>query len=130
MSNLTSSEKVDLVKQLIKHKRDTDDFRKKFDELFGVQNGFPGSSEGHYQVFERIFHDYILLVANEIGETAEGIEWFVWDNDCGENVLHAWVGGREPENVGIRTAEDYVSFLVMQDAESSKSEDGAEILSK
>jgi len=130
MSKLTSLEKVALVKQLIKHKRDMDVFREKFDELFGVQNGFPGSSDGHYQVFSRIFNDYIKMVANEIGESQEGIEWFVWENDCGKKGLHAWAGDRKPNNVDIRTAEDYVAFLMMQDAENSKSEDGAEILSK
>lgn len=128
MSNLTSLEKVELVKQLIKHKRDTDDFRKKFDELFGVQNGFPGSSEGHYQVFERIFHDYILLVAKQIGETDEGIKWFVWENDCGEAETPCSVG--DSEAIKICTAEDYIAFLLMCASENSKSDDGAEILSK
>jgi hypothetical protein len=87
MTQLTRQEKIDLIKQLIKHKRDMDVFRKKFDELFGVQNGFPGSSDCHYQVFDRLFNDYITIVAKEIGDSKEGIDWFVWENDCGEEGL-------------------------------------------
>jgi len=109
MTQLTKQEKIDLVNQLIKHKRGIDVFQEKFDELFGVKNGFAGSSEGYYRVFDEIFNDYIHLVAKQIGENDEGIEWFVYDNDCGAKGHEAGKEGGELKP--IRTAEDYIDFV-------------------
>ena len=109
MSKLTSLEKIELINQLIKHKREIDIFHKKFDELFGVQNGFAGSSDGHYKVFDRLFNDYIGMVAKQIGECQQGIEWFVWDNDCGKNGME--VGEEGGEMKPIKTASDYIDFI-------------------
>ncbi len=108
MTELTKEEKLDLIKQLISHKRDIDVFHKKFDELFGVQNGFMGSSEGHGKVFDRIFCDYIRLVANRIEESVDGIEWFIYENDCGKRSLEAGFGDQMME---IKDAESYINFI-------------------
>lgn len=109
MTELTRQEKIDLVNQLIAHKRDIDNFHKKFDELFGVKNGFIGSSDGHYKVFDRLFSDYILMVARQIGETKDGIEWFICENDCGEKGMEAAPQGGKL--TPICDADDYVDLV-------------------
>lgn len=128
MSKLTSLEKVELINQLIKHKRDMDVFSEKFDELFGVRPGSEENGDCHYQVFDRLFNDYITIVAKEIGDSKEGIDWFVWENDCGEEGLSSALDG-DPM-FEVRTAEDYIGFLSMCEDENSKYEEGAKILSK
>lgn len=106
MTQLTRQEKIDLVDQLIEHKRKIDDFVDKFQKMFGT---FPGNGECSYEEFSMLFHDYILLVSKQIGETKDGIEWFVWENDCGAKGLEAGKVGGEMEP--IRTADDYVNFI-------------------
>lgn len=110
MKELTRQEKLDLINQLIQHKRDIDLFQEKFNELFGVSNGFAGSSDGSYKVFDRLFYDYISLVARQIGEGEDGIEWFVWENDCGRSGMEAGYAGQE---IKVETAEDYLSLIEM-----------------
>lgn len=110
MKQLTRQEKLDLINQLIEHKLDIDIFQEKFNELFGVANGFAGSSDGSYKVFDRLFHDYILLVARDIGETKDGMEWFVWENDCGRSGMEA---GYEGQEIKVETAEDYLNLVEM-----------------
>lgn len=128
MSKLTSLEKVELIKQLIKHKRDMDVFSEKFIDLFGGTPGCLGNGDCHYQVFDRLFNDYITMVAKEIGDSKEGINWFVWENDCGKEGLSFALDG--DSMFETRTAEDYIGFLSMCEDENRKSEEGAEILSK
>lgn len=111
MTALTREEKVEMINQLIKHKRAIDVFKDKFDELFGVKNGFPGSSDGHFEVFDEIFHEYILMVAKQIGETNEGIMWFVWENDCGKEGMEACFDGKM---IKVETAEDYLNLVEME----------------
>ena len=106
---MTNEEKLVLIKQLIEHKRNIDVFIEQFTELFGT---FPGNGYSLYQVFNKLFNDYIHLVAAEIGETKEGIEWFVWDNDCGEKALQAGLNG--DEMVVIDSAESYLELINKQ----------------
>ena len=108
MTELTREEKITLIEQLIKHKRDMDVFREKFDELFGVLPGFEGNGDCHYQVFDNLFNDFIKMVAKEIGDSDCGINWFVWENDCGKEGLEADVNG---EMKIIKTASDYIDFV-------------------
>lgn len=110
MNKLTREEKIDLINQLIKHKREIDIFHKKFDELFGVSPGFVGNGESTYKVFDNLFNDFISMVADLIGETKYGIEWFVWENDCGRNGMEAGLDGKE---IKIETAEDYLNLVGM-----------------
>ena len=110
MTKLTKQEKLDLINQLIQHKRDINIFQEKFDELFGVANGFAGSGDGSYKVFDRLFYDYISLVARQIGESEDGIEWFVWENDCGRRGHKA---GNKRNSRKIVTSEDYLNLLEM-----------------
>ena len=110
MKELTRQEKLDLINNIIEHKREIDIFQEKFNELFGVANGFAGSSDGSYKVFDRMFHDYILLVARQIGETEDGIEWFVWENGCGSKGMEA---GFDGQMIKVETAEDYLNLVEM-----------------
>lgn len=110
MTQLTRQEKLDLINQLMQHKRDIDLFQEKFNELFGVANGFAVSSDGSYKVFDRLFYDYIKLVASQIGDTNDGIEWFVWENDCGKRGHKA---GNKRHSQKIVTSEDYLNLLEM-----------------
>lgn len=109
MTELTKQQKIDLVKQMIEHKRDMDVFREKFGDLFGVLPGFEGNGDCNYQVFDRLFNDYISLVAQRIGETQDGINWFVWENDCGKNGMGAY--SDDDQLIPICDAEDYVDFV-------------------
>ena len=49
------------------------------------------------------------MVAKQIGECQQGIEWFVWDNDCGKNGME--VGEEGGEMKPIKTASDYIDFI-------------------
>ena len=106
---MTNEEKLVLIKQLIEHKRNIDVFMDQFTELFGT---FPGNGECSYLVFNKLFNDYIHFVAAKIGETKEGIEWFIWDNDCGEKAMQA--GLSSDEMVVIDSAESYLEFINKQ----------------
>lgn len=106
MTELTRQEKIDLVKQLINHKRRIDEFVDQFQKMFGT---FPGNGECSYEAFSMLFSDYIALVAKQIGETKEGIEWFVWENDCGEKGMEAAPQGGKL--TPICDADDYVDLV-------------------
>ena len=105
MTELTKQQKIDLVKQMIEHKRRMDEFSDQFQKMFGT---FPGNGECSYESFDLLFSDYMKLVADRIGDSSDGISWFVWENDCGKEGLEADVNG---EMKIIKTASDYIDFV-------------------
>lgn len=106
---MTNEEKLVLIKQLIEHRKNIDEFGDKFKLLFG---SYPGNSECGYEVFERLFGDYTRLVADKLGDTECGIDWFVWDNDCGKKAMQA--GLSSDGMVVIDSAESYLELINKQ----------------
>lgn len=104
---MTDEQKLQLIKQLIEHRKNIDAFGDKFKLLFG---SFPGNGECGYETFERLFSDYALLVADKLGDTQYGVDWFVWENDCGQKAMEAGFVGDE-EMMVIDSAETYLEFL-------------------
>ncbi len=99
--------KIRLVELLVKHVKKRNELSDKFDELFGA---FLGGSDSYYSRFiNDLFDDQIKLVAELIGDTKEGLEWFIYDNECGEKGMEARVG----ENVmrKINTVDDYIGLM-------------------
>lgn len=107
---MTDQEKIELLNKLIELKRGRDQFFEKFDALFGVGHGFPGASDGSFDVFNRLFDEYSALVAEKIGDSKEGIDWFVYDNECGEKGKYCFV---ENEEFAITGSADYVRYLTI-----------------
>lgn len=106
MTELTKQQKIDLVKQMIEHKRRMDEFSDQFQKMFGT---FPGNGECSYESFDLLFSDYMKLVADRIGDSNDGISWFVWENDCGKEGMDACAD--EGRLIPILDAEDYVDFV-------------------
>lgn len=103
---MTYEQKLQLIKQLIDHRKNIDEFGDKFKLLFG---NYPGNGECGYEVFERLFGDYMSLISDKIGETQHGIEWFVWENDCGNKKMNAGIS--DNEMFVIDSAESYLDFI-------------------
>lgn len=108
MTELNRKQKIELINQLIQHKRDINIFQEKFDELFGVGHGFPGASDGSFNVFNKLFDAYSAHVAEKIGATKTDIDWFMFENECGENGMNCGFDGNEFQ---IKSAEDFIRFL-------------------
>lgn len=106
MTALTKQQKIDLVKQMIEHKRRMDEFSDQFQKMFGT---LPGNGECSYESFDLLFSDYMKLVADRIGDSNDGISWFVWENDCGKEGMDACAD--EGRLIPILDAEDYVDFV-------------------
>lgn len=95
--------RIKLVEGLIGHVKRRNEFADKFQELFG---GLPGNSDtSPYRFVEDLFDDQIKLVAAIIGDSKENLEWFIYENECGDNGCEAGIDGDMRE---IRTAEDYL----------------------
>ena len=105
---MTDQEKIELLNKLIELKRGIDQFFEKFDALFGVGHGFHGASDGSFDVFNRLLDEYSALVAEKIGDSKEGIDWFIFENDCGGNGMECWI---RHEQFIITNPEDYIRFL-------------------
>ncbi len=96
--------KIKLIESLIEHVKRENEFTEKFQELFG---GIPGNSEtSPYRFVEKLFADHIRLVAVLVGDSKEGLQWFLYDNDCGKYGLEAGID--EGETRKIKTIEDYL----------------------
>ena len=101
--------KIELVKDLAKHVKKRNELSDKFDELFG---GFMGNGDCYYSRFmDDLFDDQIKLVAEMIGDRKEGLEWFVYDNECGDKGLEAGVDGDMRK---IKTVDDYIYLIKKQ----------------
>lgn len=99
--------RIKLVNNLVEHAKKRNELSDKFDELFG---GFLGNGDSYYSRFVGdLFDDQIELVAEIIGDTKEGLEWFIYDNECGEKGLEA--GGVGGILIKINTIDDYIGLV-------------------
>lgn len=100
----TKEYRIKLVKDLIGHVKRRSAFCDKFQELFG---GLPGNSDtSPYRFVEDLFDDHIRIVATLIGDTVHGLDWFLFENECGDKGYEAGID--EGETREIRTVEDYL----------------------
>ena len=88
---MTNEEKLVLIKQLIEHKRNIDVLWINL-LLFGT---FPSNGECSYLVLINYLMIIYILWLLKSTETKEGIEWFIWDNDCGEKAMQAGLSSDE-----------------------------------
>ena len=101
--------KIKLIENLIEHVRRMSEFSDKFDELFGV---WIGSGDNSYSRFiDNLFNDQIRLVAELIGDSKDGLEWFVYENECGNKGHQAGIDG---DMRHIRTVEDYLWLVDLE----------------
>lgn len=107
---MTDKEKMVLLNKLIDLHERIDGFHQSFDSLFGVGHGFAGASDGLFAVFNDLFDEFRTIVAEKIGDSVEGIDWFIYDNQCGKKGLECRHSESE-EPFYIKNAEDYVNFL-------------------
>ena len=95
--------KLKLLENLIGNVKRERLFKDRFYELFG---GIPGNSDTClYRFVDDLVNDQIQLVAALIGDTKEGLDWFIYENECGEKGHEA---GFEGNMRSIKTAEDYL----------------------
>jgi len=104
---MTNEEKIKIINKIVKHRHDIDGFGNAFISLFG---SFPGDGKCGFECFERLFSDYMQLVADKIGESEDGLDWFIWENKCGAKKLGAYVKHDGDETI-IDSVESYVDFL-------------------
>ena len=96
--------KIKLIEDLIGHVKHSREFVDKFDDLFG---GIPGNSDTcSYRFVDKLINDQVKIVATLIGDTKEGLEWFLFENECGDKGYSAGID--EGETRPIKTIEDYL----------------------
>ncbi len=96
--------RIKLVESLIGHIKREREFTDKFQKLFG---GIPGNSDtSPYRFVNYLLSDQVKIVATLIGDTKEGLDWFLFENECGDKGYPAGID--EGETRKIRTVEDYL----------------------
>lgn len=104
--------KIKLIERLIEHVKRSREFIKKFDDLFG---GLPGNSDTcSYRFVDDLLDDHVKFVATLVGDTKAGLDWFLFENECGDKGHEAGID--EGEMRPIKTVEDYL-WLVGLDQE-------------
>ena len=54
------------------------------------------------------FNMYLKCLSELIGDKGESLEWFVWENDCGESGLSA---GCDKDLKPIKTVDDLIDLI-------------------
>lgn len=97
--------KIKLIEGLIVNVKRESEFMKKFHELFGDYPGL-NSDTCLYRFVNDLLNDQVKIVATLIGDTKAGLEWFLFENECGDKGYTAGVD--EGETRQIKTIEDYL----------------------
>ena len=105
--------KIKLIEDLIAHVRRESEFAEKFRDLFGAYPGIE-SETCQYRFVNDLISNQVKIVATLIGDTNEGLQWFLYDNECGDKGYEAGID--EGETRKIKTIEDYL-WLVDLDKE-------------
>lgn len=106
--------KKELLEMLVSNVRLKRQFAEKFRELFG---GIPGDCDAClYQFAEKLVSDQIRLIAAIIGDTKDGLEWFIYENECGEKGMQAGIDGEDLRE--IRSIDDYLWLVELDSAGS------------
>lgn len=101
----TKEYRIKLVQKLVESVKRESEFIKKFHELFGDYPGLNSDTCLYKFVNDRL-SDYIGIVATLIGDTKDGLDWFLFENECGDKGYEAGID--EGETRKIRTVEDYL----------------------
>ena len=94
-----------LVQKLVENVKRESEFMRKFHELFGDYPGL-NSDTCLYRFVNDLLADQISIVATLIGDTKAGLDWFLFDNECGDKGYPAGID--EGETRKIKTIEDYL----------------------
>jgi len=97
--------RIELVKKLVENIKRESEFMKKFHELFGDYPGL-NSETCLYRFVNDLLNDQVKIVAVLIGDTQAGLEWFLYENECGDKGYEAGID--EGETRQIKTIEDYL----------------------
>lgn len=97
--------KIKLIESLIGHVKRESVFMAKFNELFGDYPGL-NSETCLYRFVNDLLNDQVKIVATLIGDTKAGLEWFLYENECGDKGYEAGID--EGEMRQIKTVEDYL----------------------
>lgn len=101
--------KIKLLENLIANVKREREFKDKFFELFG---DIPGNSDTClYRFVGALVKDQIQLVAALIGDTENGLNWFIYENDCGAKGYEAGIDG---DLRPIRTIDDYLWLVNLE----------------
>ena len=107
--DLAKEYRIKLLENLIGHVKRRNEFDDKFYDLFG---GRPGNSDtSPYRFVEDLFDDQIKLVAELIGGSKDDLEWFVYENKCGNRGYQAGIDG---DMRNIRTVENYLWLVDLE----------------
>lgn len=105
----TELTKRKLLENLISNVNKKHEFNDKFFELFG---GYAGNSDTClYRFVDDLVKDQIQLVAALIGDTEIGLDWFIYENDCGAKGYEAGIDG---DLRPIRTIDDYLWLVNLE----------------
>ncbi|WP_292992567.1 hypothetical protein [Nitrosomonas sp.] len=94
-----------LVQKLVENVKRESEFMRKFHELFGDYPGL-NSDTCLYRFVNDLLADQISIVATLIGDTKVGLDWFLFENECGDKGYEAGID--EGETRPIKTVEDYL----------------------
>ena len=74
--------KIKLIESLVVNVKRESVFMAKFNELFGDYPGL-NSETCLYRFVNDLLDDQVKIVATLIGDSKEGLEWFLYENECG-----------------------------------------------
>ena len=97
--------RIKLVKNLVEHVKRENEFMRKFHELFGDYPGL-NSDTCLYRFVNDLLDYQVEIVATLIGDNKAGLEWFLYENECGDKGHEAGID--EGETRQIKTVEDYL----------------------
>ena len=97
--------RIKLVQELVEYVKRESEFMKKFNELFGDYPGL-NSDTCLYRFVNDLLNGHVKIVAALIGDSKEGLEWFLYENKCGDKGYEAGID--EGETRQIKTIEDYL----------------------
>ena len=105
MNPLTKPERIALLEGCLKEFQQVEAACAALEALFGKDH------EGRIQAhLYGLFRSYSRLVAIQVGDDRNWLDWFIWDNGCGKKALKAkassWICRRE-----IRTAKDLEAII-------------------
>lgn len=87
------------------------DFHKKREEAELALSKFCSTSYIYIDLADTLESEYVKLIAQLIGDEAEWISWYIYENDFGANEL---VAGIDDEMMSIDTTEKLIRLIELK----------------
>jgi len=102
-------DKIKLVEELCEqHKKAHDQLQ----DIYRVMGSFDFPFA---ETYNRLFENQIKLVSELIGDTAQWVDWFIFENDCGARNMCAIIDGKE---IKVKDVKTLVTECIIDDTDN------------